>query len=259
MFDKLVVSTAHRRSARTLKFFFVTSIIYLSVLGCAFAVSILVASPKLADTSALTELIAIPVASGGVQHTPRLPAASAKPDLYHVQSLDQIAGHTNTSHPPIIQRADLPSIETSSFGDAFSGGGGPGLPGAPGLAGRESNSINVGEPSRPDPPAPSPRRDEQVDRPVRVSSTVLQGKAVERRTPTYPQLARQIHLQGEVSVEVMISPAGRVESARVVSGHPMLAQCAREAALGWRFGPTLLNNTPVRVTGVIIFVFKLND
>jgi protein TonB len=138
-------------------------------------------------------------------------------------------------------------------------GGGSGIPGVPGLGGRDGNSINIVEPARPDPPAPSPRRDETVNRPVRVSSTVLQGKAVERRTPTYPQLARQIHLQGEVSVEVMISPDGRVESARVVCGHPMLAQCAREAAMGWRFGPTKLNGTPVRVTGVITFVFKLNE
>jgi TonB family protein len=57
----------------------------------------------------------------------------------------------------------------------------------------------------------------------------------------------------------MISPEGRVESARVVSGHPMLAQVSLEAALGWRFQPTLLNQVPVRVTGVIVFVFKLSE
>jgi TonB family protein len=57
----------------------------------------------------------------------------------------------------------------------------------------------------------------------------------------------------------MIAPDGHVESARVVSGHPMLADKAREAALGWRFQPTLLNNVPVRVTGVIVFAFKLNE
>jgi TonB family protein len=88
---------------------------------------------------------------------------------------------------------------------------------------------------------------------------VLQGKAIERRKPIYPPLAQQIHLQGEVSVEVMIAPDGHVESARVVSGHPMFSEKAREAALGWRFQPTLLNNVPVRVTGVIVFVFKLSQ
>jgi TonB family protein len=92
-----------------------------------------------------------------------------------------------------------------------------------------------------------------------IPSSVLQGKAIERRKPIYPPLARQIRLQGDVSIEVIIAPDGHVESARIVSGHPMLADKAREAALGWRFQPTLLNNVPVRVTGVIVFVFKLSE
>jgi hypothetical protein len=29
--------------------------------------------------------------------------------------------------------------------------------------------------------------------------------------------------------------------------------------MGWRFQPTLLNGVPVRVTGVITFVFRLGD
>jgi len=92
-----------------------------------------------------------------------------------------------------------------------------------------------------------------------VSSVVLQGKAVERVVPVYPELPKRIRLQGEVSIEVIISPEGRVESARVVNGHPMLVNSAREAARGWRFEPTFLNGVAVRVTGVITFVFKLNE
>jgi protein TonB len=44
-----------------------------------------------------------------------------------------------------------------------------------------------------------------------------------------------------------------------MSGHPMLITAAVDAARGWRFGPTFLNGVPVRVTGVITFVFKLNE
>jgi len=136
-----------------------------------------------------------------------------------------------------------------------------GPPGIGSGSGVLNGSTNIDPAPRPDPPVikPVPSTTVADNKPLRLTSTVLQGKAIERRTPAYPQLARQIHLQGEVSVEVMISPDGRVESARVVSGHPMLAQCAREAAMGWRFGPTLLNKTPVRVTGVITFIFKLNE
>jgi protein TonB len=39
----------------------------------------------------------------------------------------------------------------------------------------------------------------------------------------------------------------------------MLASAAVAAARRWRFGPTLLNGIPVRVTGVIVFVFRLNE
>jgi protein TonB len=88
---------------------------------------------------------------------------------------------------------------------------------------------------------------------------VLQGKVIERRVPIYPELARRIRLQGDVAVEVIISPEGRVESVRAISGHPMLTQSALDAARAWRFAPTLLNGVAVRVTGVITFVFKLNE
>jgi protein TonB len=90
-----------------------------------------------------------------------------------------------------------------------------------------------------------------------VPSQVLQGKAIVRRTPDYPAIPRQIRLEGQVSVEVIISPGGQVESARAVSGPTLLRAAAVGAAEGWRFEPTLLNGTPVRVTGVIVFNFKL--
>jgi protein TonB len=96
-------------------------------------------------------------------------------------------------------------------------------------------------------------------KPVRISSTVLQGKAIDKIVPIYPPLAKQIRMQGEVSVEVIISPEGRVESVRIVSGHPMFVTAAGDAARRWRFEPTILNGVPVRVTGVITFVFKLNE
>jgi periplasmic protein TonB len=112
-------------------------------------------------------------------------------------------------------------------------------------------------PRPPDPPAPQPRAAD--NKPLPLSSRVLHGKAIERVVPSYPELPKRIRLQGEVSVEVIISPDGRVESARVVSGHPMLLQAALDAARRWRFDPTSLNGVPVRVTGVITFVFKLNE
>lgn len=260
MFDQLVVSSQQRRKRTTAKYFVGTGALYLFAIACAFATSVLMSAPKLADTGRVITLVgpSLPPPLGTPRPTrgPQQQAqASPRPDLYHLLSLDKIPRH-DPSAPPAMRPLD------------YRGDSDVGLP-----VGPQGFGGNVGvvgghgtdqEPApRPDPPRPTPAAQTApaVDnRPVRVASSVLQGKAIERRTPIYPVLAKQIRLQGDVSIEVMIAPDGRVESARIVSGrHPILDDKAREAALEWRFQPTLLNNVPVRVTGVIVFVFKLSE
>jgi TonB family protein len=48
--------------------------------------------------------------------------------------------------------------------------------------------------------------------------------------PVYPPLARQAQIAGDVMVRVLIRQDGSVESAEVVSGHPMLKQAALDSA-----------------------------
>jgi TonB family protein len=48
--------------------------------------------------------------------------------------------------------------------------------------------------------------------------------------PTYPPLALQARIMGDVDVMVAIRRDGSVESARLVNGHPMLAVAALESA-----------------------------
>ena len=255
MFERLVVSPAQKGKGRTARFFVCTSIIYLSAVAFAFAISILLADPKLADTHDS----AIPLAAPPPGPRPpqvvtpsRDSRGTARQDPSNVLKYDDIVNHPQNRPPQIF----LPA------GADFSSGGviGGDLNGPPGgIDIPDANTRGSEPPPKPsDPPKPQPRAADNK-KPLPISSTVLQGKAIERRTPAYPLLARQIHLQGDVAVEVIISPEGRVESARAVSGHPMLVACAVDAARGWRFAPTLLNGTPVRVTGVITFVFKLSD
>ena len=61
--------------------------------------------------------------------------------------------------------------------------------------------------------------------------------AVKQVRPAYPQLARQAHISGSVRVEVVIAPNGKVKSASVLGGHPLLAQTALEAAKQWQYAP----------------------
>ena len=53
--------------------------------------------------------------------------------------------------------------------------------------------------------------------------------------PVYPELARRMNLVGTVKVEVVVAPNGSVKEARIVGGHPVLAQAALDAAKKWRF------------------------
>ncbi len=48
--------------------------------------------------------------------------------------------------------------------------------------------------------------------------------------PVYPQLARQARIGGDVALKLEIRNDGSVESAVVVSGHPMLQQAALDSA-----------------------------
>jgi TonB family protein len=255
MFEKLVVSNAQKRKGRTATFFVITSIVYLSAVAVAFALSVLLADPKLADTSNSAIPIAkLPPPRGQQVSTPhRDTGGTPRLDLTNVLKYDIIANRPQNV-PPV-----LPIPVTTGFSpvDGVVGGDRDGVLGAIVIPG--SGTKGSEPPPRPvDPPKPQPPA--TVDKkPLLVTSNVLQGKAIERTKPIYPPLAKQIHLQGDVSIEVIISPEGQVESARVVNGHPMFAQRAREAALAWRFQPTFLNGVPVRVTGVIVFVFKLTE
>jgi protein TonB len=93
--------------------------------------------------------------------------------------------------------------------------------------------------------------------PRRVSRGVLQGSVIRRVEPIYSPMARSARISGLVQIEVVIDERGNVISATVVQGHPFLSQAALDAAWQWKFRPTLLNGEPIKVTGVLIFNFRL--
>jgi protein TonB len=90
-----------------------------------------------------------------------------------------------------------------------------------------------------------------------VSLGVVNGQAISKPDPVYPQLARTAGIQGIVTVEILIDETGRVLSANATGGHPLLRQEAERAAFRTRFSPTLLSNQPVKAKGIITFNFVL--
>jgi len=64
-------------------------------------------------------------------------------------------------------------------------------------------------------------------------------KVIARTAPSYPELAKKMHLSGKVKLEVVISPAGSVTSAKLVGGNPVFESNALEAVKQWKFESAL--------------------
>ncbi len=60
-------------------------------------------------------------------------------------------------------------------------------------------------------------------------------KIKQQTQPVYPELARNMHLQGSVKLEVVITPQGSVRSVKVLGGHPVLADAAEKAVKSWKY------------------------
>jgi TonB family protein len=72
-----------------------------------------------------------------------------------------------------------------------------------------------------------------------------------RVEPAYPELARKMNITGSVKVAVVVAPNGSVKEAKVVGGHPLLANAALDAVRKWRFEPAAIESS-----GVVDFKFE---
>ncbi len=88
-----------------------------------------------------------------------------------------------------------------------------------------------------------------------VKSGVINGRAKSLPKPEYPSGAKSMRITGIVSVQVMIGTDGIVKIAGVASGHPQLADAARDAACAARFEPVTLEGKPVEINGVVTYSF----
>lgn len=134
----------------------------------------------------------------------------------------------------------------------------------PGSDGPSIGPIGTGDgPGRngrlmPDLGEPPPlKAKEPPAKPRTVRKTVLNSEALSLPAPPYPRIAKQLGVQGTVSVQVLLDETGKVISARAVSGHPTLSPAAQAAAYQARFTPTLLDGQAVKVSGVITYIFRL--
>lgn len=87
--------------------------------------------------------------------------------------------------------------------------------------------------------------------PAQDAQSEITRRAKSKVQPEYPELARKMNLSGSVKVAVVVTPNGTVKEAKVVGGHPVLANAALEAVRKWRFEPA-----PGESSGVVDFKFE---
>ncbi|HLH04579.1 MAG TPA: TonB family protein [Bryobacteraceae bacterium] len=245
MFDQTFVTTAAQRTrqpytvlastllqAAVILGFTLASLLYTRALPMAQLKSMLVAPPPPTN---------LPKPPG-----PTVRHVSVVPRLPHFQDLiapvaipKQVARINDAPAAP-----DITGAQSAGAAD----GAGSTL-----LFGSSGSALPVAQEPRP------PVKPAKPDKPLRFGGSIAEANLIHRVQPVYPPLAKAARIQGTVEFTALISKDGRIENLKLVSGHPLLVNAAREAILQWQYRPTLLNGEPVEVVTSIVVHFSLSE
>jgi TonB family protein len=78
-------------------------------------------------------------------------------------------------------------------------------------------------------------------------------RAVAKPAPDYPSFARIADLRSRMLIEVLVNEQGSVENARVLSGHPIMANACVAAARKAKFTPVWIAQRAVRFAGILSY------
>jgi TonB family protein len=92
--------------------------------------------------------------------------------------------------------------------------------------------------------------------PKKVTQAEALGAVVTKVSPEYPVIARQLHIAGSVTIEVVIAENGSVENVSAVSGNPVLTKPAMDTLKKWKFKPFTANGAPVKAQTQIAVDFR---
>lgn len=255
MFDQLVESATIRRNKGRWPYFTATAALWMMALAMILATGIFAYDARLGETYEAIALVQPPPPAPPSPVSVE-PSGGSKPQPSQPVQPTQTAP-TGITSPPRDKPQPPASDMNWTVGDdhrLHSGWDRGSIPG-----GGSNGILGGGKPITP-PPSPEPKKQpkaEPTQTVVQRTSVVLQGTAIRRVEPPYPQLARQVGASGAVVVEVTIDEQGNVIAARALSGHPLLREASVRAAGGWKWNPTILNGVPVKVIGTITFIFKM--
>lgn len=93
-------------------------------------------------------------------------------------------------------------------------------------------------------------------KPIRLNTNDLIKGAAHCVAPQMPALAHQVRIDGYVYVDILVDEKGQVACARLISGHPLLAGSAIDAARSWIFRPRKQKGQSVSFYGHLRFHFS---
>jgi len=105
-----------------------------------------------------------------------------------------------------------------------------------------------GQPAAPAAPAPTA-----------VGGDVKQAKLISSVPPVYPALAKTQHVAGNVVIDALIDPYGRVTETKIISGPAMLHEAAMNALRQWKYQPAMLDGKPVAMHLSVTIQFRLQQ
>jgi TonB family protein len=75
-------------------------------------------------------------------------------------------------------------------------------------------------------------------------------KAKSRVAPVYPEVAKRMSISGVVRIQITVAANGSIKDAKLVGGHPLLANAALDAVRKWRYEAASAEST-----GIVVFHF----
>jgi len=94
---------------------------------------------------------------------------------------------------------------------------------------------------------------------VRVSAAVEEQLLIHKTSPVYPPEAKAKHIEGTVTLAIIVDKQGGVIDLKSVSGDPVLVPAAMSAVKQWRYEEYVLDGHPVEVETTVQVNFRLDQ
>jgi periplasmic protein TonB len=102
---------------------------------------------------------------------------------------------------------------------------------------------NVNQPAAPEVPLP-------------IGGDVKPAKLISSAAPTYPAMAKNQHVYGDVLIDALIDANGHVTTMKVISGPPLLHRAAMDALRQWRYQAATLDGKAVPMHLTVTMKFR---